>query len=201
MKTRVVLDLKDHPTYGFGPRMTTWWGTLAFCALEGMGFALVSGSYLYLAYLSESAWPIGAAPPDLMPGIVFSILLLASLLPNHWLKQAAVKKDLRRVRIGLVVMSLLGLVLLGVRVFEFPALNIWWDTNAYGSMLWLILALHTVHLATDVGDTLVVTVLMFTKEGRVPRRFTDVEDNGFYWYFVVGSWVPLYVLLYWFQRI
>jgi cytochrome c oxidase subunit 3 len=98
-------------------------------------------------------------------------------------------------------MSVLGAVLLGIRVFEFPALNIWWDTNAYGSMLWLILALHTTHVATDVGDTLVVTVLMFTKEGHVPRRFTDVEDNAFYWYFVVASWVPLYVLLYWFQRI
>jgi cytochrome c oxidase subunit 3 len=96
MKTRVVLDLHDHPTYGFGPRMTTWWGTLAFCALEGMGFALVCGSYLYLAFLSESPWPIGAAPPNLAPGVIFTVLLFLSLVPNHLVKMAAKNENLRR---------------------------------------------------------------------------------------------------------
>jgi len=49
MKTqRVVQDVSALPTYGFGPRMTTTWGTLGFCALEGTGFALAVGAYLYL---------------------------------------------------------------------------------------------------------------------------------------------------------
>ena len=38
----------DLPHYGFGSRMTTWWGTLGFCVLEGTGFALAAGAYLYL---------------------------------------------------------------------------------------------------------------------------------------------------------
>jgi cytochrome c oxidase subunit 3 len=94
-----------------------------------------------------------------------------------------------------VIMSVAGLVPLGVRVFEFYGLNCMWTDNAYGSIVWLILGLHTLHLITDVGDTLVLTVLMFTKHAE-PRRFTDVTDNCTYWNFVVLSWVPIWALIY-----
>jgi heme/copper-type cytochrome/quinol oxidase subunit 3 len=58
-----------------------------------------------------------------------------------------------------------------------------------------VLGLHATHLLTDLGDTIVLAVLMFTRHV-TERRFSDVSDNAFYWYFVVGSWVPLYALLY-----
>lgn len=199
--THAVLDLANLPTVGFGPRSPTWWGTLAYCALEGMGFALAVGMYLYLWMISPQDWPLQADPPDHWPGTIITVLMLASLVPNHWLKARAVSCDMRPVRIGLVVLSLAGIVILVVRAFEFPALHIWWDTNAYGSVLWLILGLHTAHLATDLGDTLVLTALMFTRHGDTPRRFSDVEDNAFYWYFVVLSWLPLYFLIYWAPRL
>jgi cytochrome c oxidase subunit III len=99
------------------------------------------------------------------------------------------------VRIGLVVMTLFGLAPLVVRGFEFAHANVYWDQNAYGSMVWLLLGLHTTHLATDAGDTLVLTALMFTRHGQ-GKRFSDVSDNAFYWYFVVGAWVPIWFLLY-----
>jgi len=200
-KTSLTLDVSDLPSAGFGPRATTWWGTLAYCTLEGMGFALAIGIYLYLATVSAQEWPLQADAPDLLPGTLITFLMLATLLPNWWLKRRAKQCDLWSVRVGLVVMCLAGLMILGVRVFEFPALNIWWDTNAYGSILWLILGLHTAHVATDVGDTLVVTALMFTRHAHAPRRFADVEDNAFYWYFVVLVWLPLYGLIYWAPRL
>jgi heme/copper-type cytochrome/quinol oxidase subunit 3 len=201
MSERPLLDVSDLPTHGFGPRATTWWGTLAFCALEGTGFALACGTYLYLAFIGTEKWPLQAEAPDTAPGIIFLVVLLASALPNMWVKAAAKAEDLRKVRIGLIVMCAFGLVLTAIRVFEFQALNIWWDTNAYGSILWFILGLHTSHLLTDLADTFVVTALMLTRHGKTPRRFSDVDDNAFYWYFVVLSWLPFYVLIYWFPRI
>jgi hypothetical protein len=30
------------------------------------------------------------------------------------------------------------------------------------------------------------------------KRFADVSDNAFYWYFVVAAWLPIYYLVYWF---
>jgi len=76
-----------------------------------------------------------------------------------------------------------------------------WDANAYGSIVWLLLGLHTIHLLTDLGDTIVLAVLMFTRHGTVGKRLGDVADNATYWNFVVASWLPIYFLIYWVPRL
>ena len=58
-----------------------------------------------------------------------------------------------------------------VRIFEFRSLNVWWDTNAYGSVVWTLLAFHTTHILTDLLDTMVLTVLMFTGWQTRGKRF------------------------------
>ena len=200
MKTRVVLDISPLPENAFGSRTLTWWGVVGFMALEGMGFALAIGIYLYLRVLQPS-WPMNIPPPDLLPGTLVTLILLISAVPNYFLEHWARAYDMAKVRIGIVVMTLLGIAPLIVRIFEFPALRERWDTDAYGSISWFLLGLHTTHLITDVGDTVVLAVLMFTMHGETPKRFTDISDNAFYWYFVVLSWLPIYFVLYWLPRI
>jgi heme/copper-type cytochrome/quinol oxidase subunit 3 len=82
---------------------------------------------------------------------------------------------------------------------EFTSLNTRWDSQAYGSVVWMLMALHTIHLVTDAYDSTVLTVLMFTGplEG---KRFVDVSENAMYWYFVVLSWLPIYAVIYWAPR-
>ena len=120
MRQHVVEDLSHLPTYGFGPRMTTWWGTLSFCILEGTGFALGVGAYLYLAFLNPQ-WPLSAEAPGLLWSGLFTLVLLLSIVPNHLIKAAAKREDLRAVRRLLVIhlhLELFG-VGLGSRV-ELP---------------------------------------------------------------------------------
>jgi len=94
---------------------------------------------------------------------------------------------------------LVSIAFLVVRGFEFTALNTRWDSDAYGSAVWMLMGLHTTHLITDAYDSLVLTVLMFTGplEG---KRFVDVSENAAYWYFVVLSWIPIYAVIYWGAR-
>jgi len=200
MRQRVAADLSHLPLHGSGAASVTWWGTLAFMLIEGTGFALVIAVYLYLASLAPH-WPIGAPPPDLGPGSMVLLILLASVVPNRLVSRWAEAGDLRRVRIGLVVMSLVGLLPLVVRIYEFKALNVSWDSNAYGSIVWVLLGLHTAHILTDVADTLVLCAVMFTRHGRNKRRFGDVQDNALYWYFVVLTWLPIYACLYGISRL
>ncbi|MGF6227562.1 cytochrome c oxidase subunit 3 [Inquilinus ginsengisoli] len=198
MRHRPVADLSDLPTYGFGSQSPIWWGTLGFVALEGTGFALAIGAYLYLAHLAPT-WPIAPPQHDIWAATIITGLLVVSAVPNMLLDRWARQQDLRKVRFGLVVMSLFGIAPLIVRIFEFDALTVLWDTNAYGSVVWFLLGLHTTHLLTDAGDTIVLTVLMFTRHAKSGKRFSDVSDNAFYWHFVVASWLPIYLLLYWVQ--
>jgi heme/copper-type cytochrome/quinol oxidase subunit 3 len=109
-------------------------------------------------------------------------------------------EDAAQVRPWIVAMSVVGLAALVLRAFEFQTLNVRWDDNAYGSLVWILLGLHTAHILTDVIDTWVLAALMFTKHAR-GKRFSDVEDNGLYWCFVVVTWVLLYLLLYWGPRL
>ena len=40
--------------------------------------------------------------------------------------------------------------------FEFNTLNVLWYDNAYGSIIWALLVLHTTHIVTDWVDTVVL---------------------------------------------
>jgi heme/copper-type cytochrome/quinol oxidase subunit 3 len=197
-RTRIVADLSGLEHTGFGHRVVTWWGELAFMALEGMGFVLSYGVFLYIALLNPQ-WPLGFPPQPLFWSTLFTAIVALILIPNWLVMRRAKAHDNAGLRWLLVLMSLLGLSMLVVRYFEFAALTIRWDTNAYGSVLWALLGLHTLHIATEVTDTIVMTAMYFT--GHVPeKRFTDADENALYWLFVAIGWVPMYVLLYWAPR-
>jgi heme/copper-type cytochrome/quinol oxidase subunit 3 len=199
MKQRVIADLSGLQLHGMGSASTTWWGTLAFMLIEGTGFALAIAVYLYLMSLAPQ-WPINSQPPGLLPGTILTVILLVSVAPNMLASRWAEQQDLQKVRIGLVAMSLFGIAPLIVRIFEFKALNVHWDDNAYGSIVWLLLGLHTTHILTDVVETLVLTALMFTRHADRVQRFGDVQDNALYWNFVVLTWLPIYGCIYWLAR-
>jgi cytochrome c oxidase subunit 3 len=200
VKENPVSDVSALPTHAFGQRSLTWWGTLSFMSLEGTGFGLAIATYLYLMALAPK-WPLNSPPPDLGQGTWVTLLLVASAPLNKLLDGWARSEDLRKVRIGLVGMSLFGVAPLIVRSFEFGHLNVRWDSDAYGSVVWFLLGLHTTHILTDVADTVVLTALMFTRHGQNGRRFSDVSDNAFYWDFVILSWLPIYLLIYWVPRL
>jgi cytochrome c oxidase subunit 3 len=193
-----ALDVRALPSFGFGHRSLMWWGTQGLVVIETVVFVMAVLAWFYLRDQS-ALWPPDGRIPSLLWGSLNTVLIVLSLWPNHLCKQAAERLDLVAVRRWLVVMSLIGLAVLWLRVFEFMHLNTHWQAHAFGSIVWLILGLHTVHLLTDTWDTVVLTVLMHTGplEG---KRFVDVSENALYWIFVVLSWLPLYAVLYWAPR-
>jgi len=194
MTERPAIDVSQLQGYAFGHRSLMWWGTLSLMLIEGFMFAVLIGAYFYLRS-HASHWPLNVRPPDLLWGTVNTIILLVSIAPNIWYERAAKKQQANRVRIGLVISILFAVAFVVIRFFEFGSLNCKWDANAYGSVIWVLLGFHATHLITDLLDTIVVTVLMFTGpiEG---KTFVDVSENAFYWYFVVAVWIPIYAVIY-----
>jgi cytochrome c oxidase subunit III len=199
MTHRIVGDLSGLPEHAFGHRTLIWWGVLGFILIEGTAFVLAGGSYLFLMGHTDP-WPPARLAPSLVWGTLFTVLMLASALPNVWTNKRAHAEDRDGVRVGLLIMSALGVVLLIVRGFELAHLNVRWDANAYGSIVWALIFLHLVHLLTDLADTLILTVFTFTHEVD-GNRFSDVADNCLYWHFVVFTWLPIYGLVYWAPRL
>ena len=193
-----ALDVRELPTVVFGHRSLMWWGTLGIMAIEGTVFALSIMAYFYLRS-HQATWPITSLPPDLLWGTTNLVVMLASFVPAHLAKKAAEALKLRQVQVWLVVSTLFGIAFCVIRALEFATLNVRWDSNAYGSVVWLLLGLHTTHIVTDLLDTVALTVLFFTGplDG---KRYVDVSENSFYWYFVVVAWLPIYFVIYWGAR-
>ncbi len=193
--SRPQLDVSAVPTVVFGRRSITWWGIVGMMMIEGTMFAIVLACY-YFYRTRASGWPPGVQPPALVYGTLNLAVYLASVVPNLWINKIAPRGDLGKVRIGLLIMTAVGVLNIVLRVFEFTALNCQWDANAYASVVWTILGLHSAHLVTDWFDTVVLLVLMFRSDLVEGKRFVDVEENAYYWYFVVIAWIPIWFTLY-----
>ncbi len=193
-----TIEVSELRSYAFSYSSLLWWGTLGMIAIEGTVFALSIATYFYFRSHSD-VWPMSMAPPGLIWGTLNTAILLASALPNHLAKKAGEAHDVAGVRLWLWVGIAFGAAFIAVRVMEFATLNVRWDSNAYGSIVWTLLGFHTVHLVTDVADTVVLAVLFFTGplDG---KRFVDVSENSMYWYFVVWAWLPIYLTIYWGAR-
>lgn len=198
MHKRRVLDVSALPSVTFAARSMTWWGTIGMMLIEASVFLLVIASYFYLNSRSQD-WPPGVLPPDLLWGTINTAIFVLSLLPTEWYRRRAHKGDTSAVRIGLIVATLIGIANLSVRYLEMRHLNCDWTQSAYGSVVWLLMGLHITHLLTDWVETVVLTALFFSPniEG---KRFVDAEENASYWYFVVITWIPIYLVLYWAPR-
>jgi cytochrome c oxidase subunit 3 len=190
----MTLDVSHLPTYAHGHRALMWWGTAGMIAIEGTVFAIALVAYFYLRGLAIR-WPLAEAPPDLLFGTLNTAILLLSAIPNHFAAKSAEREDLSRVRLWMVVCLVFGVAFLLVRALEFTTLNTHWTWNAYGSIVYALMVLHTVHMITDFVDTAVLGTLMFTGPLN-GRRYVDVDENADYWWFVVAAWLPIYFTVY-----
>ena len=198
---RFAGDVADLPTHKFGPSSLTWWGIIAFMVIEGAAFALAFAAYFFLMG-HEQGWPPEAhRAPNLLFGTLFTIIILLSEIPNTAVKKAANEGDVPTIRRLMPVMVGVGVVLLIIRGFEFNNLNVRWTDDAYGSIIWALLLLHTTHILTDWFDTVVLAALMRTPLAYEGRRLVDTDENALYWRYVWLLWIPIYLMIYWVPRL
>jgi cytochrome c oxidase subunit 3 len=198
MSVRVIGDLSHLPASGFRSHGMWSWAGAGFMLIEGAGFLLAIAAYLYVM-AGANQWPLSNLAPDLLWGTVNTVLMLASLWPNYLISRAARKRDLAAVRPLAVLITLIAIAVLTLRAVEFAHLNTRWDRDAYGSVVFALMAMHTTHLITDFGDTFFLAVFLHTHPVD-NERLSDTDDNAGYWAFIVAFWVPLYLLVYWAPR-
>ena len=201
LEPRFTDDLADLPTHKFGPSSLTWWGVLGFMLIEGAAFALAFAAYFFIMGHEQGWPPEGRQAPDVLAGTLFTVIILLSEIPNTVVKRAANAGDVPAIRRLLPVMVAVGVLLLIIRAFEFNSLNCRWTDDAYASIIWALLLLHTGHILTDWFDTVVLCGLMFTPVAYEGRRQVDVDENSMYWRYVWLLWIPIYLMIYWIPRL
>ena len=90
---------------------------------------------------------------------------------------------------------IVGTAFLVGRIFEFRALHCMWNSHAYGSITWTLLGLHTINLLTSLLETAIVLGYFLFRQVD-DHYYLDARLDGVFWYFIVVSWIPLYVVVF-----
>ena len=196
MKRRAVLDVALLDDHAFSYRAPIWWGNLLMIFIEGAAFALLVVSYYYIRRNFNTWPPERTYLPDLGVSTANVILQLASLAPMWYAaKLAFAHEPPEQVGRWLMIVVAFGLAAIVLRGFEFRALHTRYDSNAYGSVTWMILTIHLAHLIAGSLETLLIALVLF--KGPVERKhYTDATVMAVYWYFVVGSWLALWLVVF-----
>jgi heme/copper-type cytochrome/quinol oxidase subunit 3 len=193
--TRAVADVRGLPRTVFGNRSIMWWGTVGFTIIEGSTLFICVVTYFYLRRNFATWPPQHIYRPALLIPTLQAVLMLLSIIPMRAVDRASKRLDLGAVRTGMVICSVLIVLMSVLRGFEFSALRVRWDTNAYGSVAWAALVAHGTLLLLEMAETLAITVLLFQPNVE-ERDLSGVSDNALYWYFLTGVWIPLYVMVF-----
>jgi cytochrome c oxidase subunit I+III len=196
MNRRPVTDVAELPDHAFSHHAPIWWGNLLMIFIEGAAFAILAASYFYIRRNFDTWPPTRTLLPDLGVSSINLVLLIVSVAP-FWYATRLARLHERPARVGLWLLLgvLFGIVAIVLRGFEFHALHTRYDSNAYGSITWTILAVHLAHLLAGTLETFLIALVMFV--GPVEEKhYTDATVMAVYWYFIVISWIALYAIVF-----
>lgn len=173
-------------------------GLLIFLGTEVMFFAGLMSAFLILR-AGSVAWPPPNQPrlPLFITGLN-TLVLLASAFTMQRALQALRGSTTKSLAAWLATTLALGLLFLAVQGFEWVRLvqfGLTFNSSIYGGTFYTLIGAHAVHvLAAVIALALVVT--------RARRGYYSSENSRslvlcrLYWFFVVGIWPVLYVLVY-----
>jgi cytochrome c oxidase subunit 3 len=181
---------------GFSHHAPVWWGNTLVILLEAAGFVALVVTYFYI-WRNFDTWPPTATlVPDLGVSTLNLAVLVVGILPMWHVAHIVPRQEKTRV-LGswLLVCVVFGIAAAVLRVMEFRSVHTRWDSNAYGMIVWAILAVHFAHIVAATLETLALGILM-VRGPVLEKHFRDIGVNAVYWYFVALSWVGLYALVY-----
>jgi heme/copper-type cytochrome/quinol oxidase subunit 3 len=152
-------------------------------------------SYFYIR-LENTEWPMDNIPlPDLTLITISTALLLISGGVVYWAIRGIRAGSNRRLAIGLGIAFLLGAAAMGIQIFDYTQLDFRWDTNAYGSVFYL---LGFNGLSVVAGGLLINGLTQFWAwRGQYSaRRHVMAENTMMYWFSSIGLWLVSFGVIY-----
>jgi cytochrome c oxidase subunit III len=123
--------------------------------------------------------------------IVFSSITL------HFAYLSARKDELSKLRLGMVITSVLGIAFLVGQWYSWAALvdrDVYFVGNPAGSFLYVFTGLHAIHLISGVIFLIIVLISSFRY--KVHSKNMDVMEMCVtYWHFLGGLWLYLFMFL------
>jgi heme/copper-type cytochrome/quinol oxidase subunit 3 len=173
-----------------------FWGLAVLIATESMLFLALLATYFFLR-ASAHTWPIGHLEPPKLDARawLFTAILLGSSIPIFAADAAVQRGRPGPLRVGLALSFLMGAAFLVNTVLDFRDLPFGWTTNAYGSIYYVTVGLHAVHVLVGLMISVVVQIKVW--RGLIDaEHHTSVEVFSLYWHFVDVVWIFVFSSLF-----
>lgn len=190
-----TIDVAKLPTLELGPKAPIWLGQLLMMVIEGTIIALLIASYIYTRATFLNWPPPNEEKPMWIQPTIGLVLLLLSAPPIWWSGKGIEEPNRRKALIGLLLNLVLAAAFLIVRWIELVRLDFKWTTDVYGSYVWSLLGLHTMHAIADTCEsTMFLVILLARRVGE--KQMQGFKVDALYWYFVVLIGIPIWFVVY-----
>jgi heme/copper-type cytochrome/quinol oxidase subunit 3 len=173
-------------------------GLLIFLGTEAMFFAGLISAFLILR-AGAVTWP-PADQPRLPIEItaINTLVLLASAYAMHRAVGAVRAGQQKLLTTCLALAGVLGTIFLGVQGTEWIRLvsyGLTFSSSNYGATFYTLIGAHGLHVLAAV-IALAIVFLRALNQKYSMQNYNGLELCRLYWFFVVGIWPILYVLVY-----
>ena len=177
-----------------GRRNPGWWVMVLVIATEAMFFAFLLFSYFYVGSGAVGPWP-PAGPPELRLAAPNTAILLASSAAVWWGERGIAHDAQRQLRVGLLVMLVLGATFLAIQGVEYSRKPFTPQSHAYGSLFYTITGFHGAHVFVGLLMSAVVQLRAWRGHFTAERHLA-VTNVAMYWHFVDAVWIAVFLSLY-----
>ena len=126
-----------------------------------------------------------------------SVVIVLSSVTLHYAYTAAKKDELSKIRLGMILTSILGVTFLVAQWYSWVALvdrDVFFVGNPAGSFLYVFTGLHAIHLISGVIFLIIVLISSFRYKVH-SKNMNAMEMCVTYWHFLGGLWLYLFMFL------
>jgi cytochrome c oxidase subunit III len=169
-------------------------GMILFLISEAFLFGSLFWTYYYLR-AEASSWPPAGVELHLTLVSINTFILLASSITVWWAGGALRKNNQNGLALGLAITTILGVVFLGITIWEWTHETFRPWANAYGSIFYTLTGFHALHVFG--GVLLLLSLLIQTLRHRFDSTNSRVVEIGsLYWHYVDFIWIIVFITLF-----
>jgi cytochrome c oxidase subunit 3 len=173
------------------PRLAV--GLVLFLASESLLFAAFFAAYFTLAGANQP-WPPAGTELDVLRATVFTAVYALSAVTMALAVRAARAGDKGESNRWLAASLVLGTVFVVNTFLELAGLDFGLTTDAYGSIFWVTIGVHWLHVVA--GLVVVIAALVVSTGRGVAPLATSRAAAAYYWYFTVALSILVLVVFY-----
>lgn len=172
--------------------------TLFLLLIVTMTFGGLIGAYIVIHTNGGAEWQPFNLPVQIW---ISTVIILVSSLTYHFAKVAVDREDQPHAKKFLIATTVLGAAFISSQILAWSVLvqrGLYVAGNPYAGFFYILTGVHVIHVIGGIialGAILLKVWYDTDNEMELARRKELAQTIGWYWHFVGGLWIVLFIML------